>query len=125
MPDTPSNFVGPLALWRDHWREIKLQALDYRFYQHQVWQPAEGDLYCITRHSPKLCRVKSFGPTSIVMETLLKDDCTEPEDERERFHTWDSQDFLAGGFACCRIHIPVFIWRAADQKFGGRSYLDA
>lgn len=106
--------VTPLALWKQHWRDIKLLALDWRYYQHQTWEVKENDLYCLTRQGPALFQVMTFEPTSIRTTALHPDDTFSEATDRD----WQPGEFTHGGFSSCRLHIPQHLWEIVAQREG-------
>ena len=111
--------VTCLELWKRHWRDIKLMALDFKFYQHQQWTVEEGDLYCITRHGQALFRVKAFTPTSILMDQLWWDTGEMPPENKDRPpYEWNAEEFLQGGFIQNRVPIKRWMWTEVARENG-------
>ena len=117
MPDLPPpapRIVSVVGLWREHHQEIKLRALDWKFYQDQRWEVKVGDLYCLTRHGQALFEIAGFGAESLLMKTLVSDEGEESPDS-QRLHP---AEFQHGGFAEKRVHIPPWIWGVVADAHG-------
>lgn len=118
---SPGSLLGtPLTrFWWRYWKDIKLQALAHRFYQHAVWTVTEADLYTITRHGPALYRVAGFTEKGVLMEHLCNDDGTiDPTQLAQEPMEWDADEFKHGGFAVNRVHIPVWLWKVVAEEHG-------
>ena len=101
--------VGTSALLGGWTADIKLKALDFRFYQHAPdWEPKVGDYYCITRAGLTLCQIAKIENGKITHRTIFDDygnDATSwPEYE------WDANEFLKGGFMVNRCYVPPWVY---------------
>lgn len=103
--------TSPQNLWSLYHRDLKLRAIDFKFYQAQSWAVQPGDIYCLTRYGTALFRVVEFGQQSILVDTVVSDEGVDPFAQE-----WDEEEFKHGGFAEHRVHVPRWIWDAVAKE---------
>ncbi len=108
----PPQTVTHAQLWQRAWRDLKLAALDWRFYQHQSWRVQAGDLYSLTRNDCELYKVLNVeGGLTFTMVVNNSNELCEMQEQ-----TADTAEFLHGGFAECRVHVPHWAWRDMAER---------
>ena len=82
----------------------KLMAIEFKYYQHQKWEPKVGDFYTIVRNDLKLFQIVREENGHFVFI------CNEYEAEA----SFPVEGFTTEGFGPNRVWVPDFIFQVVD-----------
>jgi hypothetical protein len=92
---------------------IRSVAIDLKFCQRHAepWWPAEGDLYCLTRHGLELFRIVAVDQKT-TFETLINTNGS----IGTAYSSMPTFEFNTGGFAIHRVPIPCWAWNTIEWR---------
>lgn len=89
----------------------KLKACEFRFYQHQVWEPKVGDFYTIVRDDLKLFEITREENGEFFIRCHEPDPVTELPTVQDYEQGFAVKGFTTEGFGPARVWVPEWIFK--------------